>query len=78
MKKTIFKKEILEENELLPEYDFTGARPNKYAESIAKKRGIVRLEPDVKKIFPDSDSVNKALRAIISAYPKKVSKKVVG
>ncbi|MEW6667129.1 MAG: hypothetical protein AB1512_18150 [Thermodesulfobacteriota bacterium] len=33
--------------------------------------GAVMLEPDVRKYFPDSDAVNKALRSLIGLIPKK-------
>ena len=33
--------------------------------------GAVMLEPDVRQYFPDSDAVNKALRALISLVPEK-------
>lgn len=33
--------------------------------------GAVMLEPDVRKYFPDSDAVNKALRSLITLIPKK-------
>jgi hypothetical protein len=33
--------------------------------------GAVMLEPDVSKYFSNSDSVNKALRSLISIIPKK-------
>ncbi len=32
------------------------------------KEGAVMLDPDVKKFFPDSESVNKALRSLIGAH----------
>ena len=35
--------------------------------------GAVMLEPDVRQYFPDSDAVNKALRALISLVPEKRS-----
>lgn len=38
------------------------------------KEGAVMLEPDVQRYFPDSDSVNKALRTLITLIPGKVSK----
>ena len=38
------------------------------------KEGAVMLEPDVQRYFPDSDSVNKALRTLITLIPKNVSK----
>jgi hypothetical protein len=33
--------------------------------------GAVMLEPDVRKYFPDSEAVNRALRALIAIAPKK-------
>lgn len=60
-----------DEDELLPEYDFTvdqlraGTR-GKYAERYAAGTNIVKLDPDVAKVFPDSESVNEALRALIA------------
>jgi hypothetical protein len=33
--------------------------------------GAVMLEPDVRKYFPNSDSVNKALRSLIQGIPSK-------
>ncbi len=37
------------------------------------EEGAVMLEPDVKKYFPTSDSVNKALRSLIEIIPLKKS-----
>ena len=35
---------------------------------FAQEDGAVMLDPDVKKHFPDSESVNKALRSLITAH----------
>lgn len=35
------------------------------------EEGAVMLEPDVQAYFPDSDSVNKALRGLIALIPEK-------
>lgn len=35
------------------------------------EEGAVLLDPDVKAYFPDSEAVNKALRVLIQAVPKK-------
>jgi hypothetical protein len=35
------------------------------------KEGVILLEPDVRECFPDSESVNKALRCLIPLLPKK-------
>ncbi len=51
-------------DEMLPEYDFSNARKNPYAARFAKGTNLVLLEPDVAKDFPDSASVNDALRAL--------------
>lgn len=38
------------------------------------KEGTIMLEPDVQQYFPDSESVNKALRTLITLMPNKASK----
>lgn len=38
------------------------------------KEGTVMLEPDVQPYFPDSDSVNKALRTLITLIPNRTAK----
>jgi len=35
------------------------------------EEGAVMLEPDIRKYFPDSETVNKALRCLIPLLPKK-------
>ena len=35
---------------------------------FTEKEGSVMLDPDVKKFFPDSKSVNKALRSLLAAH----------
>ncbi len=35
------------------------------------EEGAVMLEPDVREYFPDSETVNKALRGLITLLPKK-------
>jgi hypothetical protein len=52
-------------DDMLPEYDFRGGVRGKYAARFAKGINVVVLAPDVAKYFPDSDSVNDALRVII-------------
>ena len=52
-------------DEILPEYDFSNAAPNKYAERYAEGTNLVLLEPDLAARFPDSESVNHALRAYL-------------
>lgn len=50
------------------EYDFSKGVRGKYHKRIAKEgSNIVVLEPDVAKAFPDSASVNEALRLLLKA-----------
>lgn len=49
--------------EMLPEYDFRGGVRGKYADRLPSSVHLVRLSPDVAKLFPDDASVNAALRA---------------
>lgn len=63
--------------EMLPEYDFTKGKRGKYAAKYARGTNIVRLEPDVAALFPDSKSVNKALRLAAEISKLQTKKKVV-
>ena len=54
----------VDDDEILPEYDFSRSRPNKYATRYSAGGTIVVLEPDLSKVFPDSASVNRALRVL--------------
>ena len=51
-------------DEVLPEYDFSRARPNKYASRYAKGSIVVTLDPDVVSVFPSARAANDALRAL--------------
>ncbi len=50
--------------EMREEYDFSKGVRGKYAARYAQGSNIVVLDPDIAEVFPDSESVNKALRAI--------------
>ena len=50
--------------EMLDEYDFSQGLVGKYAKQYAGGTNIVLLDPDVAKVFPNSEAVNQALRAI--------------
>jgi hypothetical protein len=55
-------------DDLRPEYDFTqmkGGVRGKYVKRFQAGTNLVRLEPDVARIFADDASVNEALRALI-------------
>ena len=57
-------------DEMLPEYDFSRARPNKYASGYVKGALVVTLDPDVAAVFPGADEVNEALRALAVVVKK--------
>jgi hypothetical protein len=50
-------------------FDYKQARPNRFAGQI-KQQLIVLIDEDVSKVFTTPKSVNKALRAVMSAVPK--------
>ena len=52
------------------DFDYTKAKPNRFAGRIAKDRVVVLLDPEVSKVFTDSESVNEALRGLITTSPK--------
>ena len=51
-------------DEMRPEYDFSGGVRGKYYEAYIKANNVVVLDPDVAEIFRDSASVNEALRLL--------------
>jgi hypothetical protein len=50
--------------EMLEEYDFSKGVRGKYAGRFAHGASVVVLDADVAEIFADSESVNRALRAV--------------
>ena len=67
------KKMPSEQDELLPEYqfDYSKAKPNRFAKGD-QKRTFVMLDEDLSQVFTTSESVNKALRAIVDAFPSNI------
>ncbi len=58
-------------DEMLPEYDFSKGVKGKYADRFAEGTNLVFLQPDVAKEFPDSRSVNEALRSYLKSRKSK-------
>ena len=58
------------DDEMRAEYDFTGAVRGKYYKRFRQSSNVVLLEPDVAAAFPNSASVNEALRALASSSRK--------
>ena len=51
--------------DLRPEYDFSRGKRGVHHEAYRKGTNVVFLEPDLIEAFPDSDSVNHALRLLV-------------
>jgi len=51
-------------DEMRPEYDFSGGVRGKYADRYAEGSNVVILDPDVAQHFRTAEDVNKALREL--------------
>lgn len=74
MKKTRGTKKAPEHvQDMLPEYrfDYSKARPNRFASRLKHGGRVVVIDPDLAEIFSTADSVNSALRALLQALPRK-------
>jgi hypothetical protein len=58
------------DDEMLPEYDFSKGVRGKYAKRYAEGTNVIVLAPDLAKVFPDSASVNEALRSLVQLARK--------
>ncbi len=67
-------KKMIEEDEMLDEYDFTGGVRGKYVDRVPKRKNMIVLEPDVAEVFTDSESVNQALRGLLPIIQKQAEK----
>ncbi len=54
-------------DDMREEYDFSNAVRGKYVKRFPADTVMVVLDPDVAAAFPDSQSVNEALRVLIKA-----------
>lgn len=61
-------------DDIRPEYDWSNAVRNPYASRYAAGSNIVVLEPDVAALFPNSASVNEALRSLASVIASRKAK----
>lgn len=59
--------------DMLAEYDFdyTKARPNRFADRMKEGPLVVLLDPDVAEVFSTPEAVNKALRMLIQLLKSK-------
>ena len=68
---------ICEPEEMLSEYslDYRKARPNRFAGRMKGACRVILLDPDIAAVLTTQKSVNKALRALISAMPQSPKRK---
>ena len=50
-------------------FDYSTAKPNRFATRVDKNRLVVALDPDISEVFTTPEAVNKVLRALIDAMP---------
>ncbi|MGH9430406.1 MAG: hypothetical protein ACRD3T_02570 [Terriglobia bacterium] len=50
-------------------FDYSRAKPNRFARKMSEGVVAVVLEPDVAAIFKSSEAVNSLLRSVIAAMP---------
>lgn len=55
-----------------PEYrlDYAKARPNRFAGRVDRQQLVVLIDSDISEVFSTPESVNAALRALITAMPR--------
>jgi hypothetical protein len=61
--------------EMKAEYDFSGGVRGKYVERYQRGTNVVLLDPELAEAFPDSKSVNDALRALVAIATRAESRK---
>lgn len=71
MKKAPHRRRQGTEREMRPEYrfDYSKARPNRFAGRVPVDAVAVVLDPEVTSVFGSSESVNELLRSVINAIP---------
>jgi len=61
--------------DMLEEYDFSDGIRGKYASKYKEGTNIIMLDPELIEYFPDSNSVNEALRLLAKLLKKYKNKK---
>ena len=67
-----------EEDEMRPEYDFSGGIRGKHHKAYPEGTNIVMLDPEVARVFRNSESVNRALRMLIDLGGEEVQRSLKG
>ena len=61
-------------DDMRPEYDFSGGVRGKFYKEYKSGTNIVVLDPDVFEVFPDSPTVNEALRFLAQLAKRQIKK----
>ena len=64
--------QVAAEPEMRAHYSFKGGQRGRYAHLFPEKAHFVALSPEMAAMFPDSDSVNEALRTLVKAVQGKM------
>src|SRR5258708_24822767 len=77
MKKTSIPQKVQGKEDLLREYGFnySKAKPHRFAAEMPAETIAVVLEPDIAAVFKSAKTVNAALRSVISGVAKPTGKK---
>jgi len=60
-------REKISKDDMPAEIDFRGGQRGRYTKRFGEGTNLVLLTPDVAEVFPDSESVNAALRVVLRA-----------
>ena len=69
---------VTQDDEMRDEYDFSGGVRGKFHQQYSQGTNVVLLDADVAAVFHDSETVNQALRTLITiarSQPPRVSLK---
>jgi hypothetical protein len=61
--------------EMREEYDFSGGVRGKYVDRYRRGINVALIDPELAEAFPDSKSVNDALRALVAIATRAESRK---
>ncbi len=66
----------IETDDLRPEYDFSDGVRGKHYQAFKEGTNLVLLDPDISKVFKDSESVNHALRMLLELADKETKRNI--
>jgi hypothetical protein len=66
--------EVERDPDMLDDYDFSKGVRGKYVDRFAEGSNVIMLSPDLVEMFPDSESVNNALRLLVDIAGRSVGK----